>query len=540
MKFCENETLENSDSNSAPVLEKNVLTEEQKKDEINKNYLPNLSEYQQISYDINTEKGESKAFYPNVNYQDESRKGYYIFYNNNLIGLKEFYSYELTKLKDNNPFVLLHIKEFLDKLDLKLDADSYYNPIKLLSKVVSYGYQPIVDKARFIANNLIKIHEIEARFGTAINTKVCEIKVKDNKEEIFNELSYKEISSYPAIESNFSILPDKYKDTLSYIIELDKLLNNYLKDLGENIVEQNKKNKLCFILNRASFYLSQKEKLREQYKLDILLKLDKLRRKIDYLLLQHRFKFEQSKRPILNINIERCIILINSLETTSIYVEKIELQKFIEELEFALERKANNLKEQRNFEVLSLNEIREIAQVRDININSNENIREAIRNTIEDLEEQKEKNEKEIQSIATSLGMQLVGDTLQTISGIPPVNNLIKEEKKEKTDGEPKKEGMDRISELRAENKKIERRITNYRNRLERLNVGQNYDIEFINILKLYAQLIRRNYLLRNDFSGIILSEKRKIAPIEINGTKKFEEQTKLREYEIKEISKDV
>ena len=99
---------------------------------------------------------------------------------------------------------------------------------------------------------------------------------------------------------------------------------------------------------------------------------------------------------------------------------------------------------------------------------------------------------------------------------------------------------MDRISELRAENKKIERRITNYRNRLERLNVGQNYDIEFINILKLYAQLIRRNYLLRNDFSGIILSEKRKIAPIEINGTKKFEEQTKLREYEIKEISKDV
>ena len=226
--------------------------------------------------------------------------------------------------------------------------------------------------------------------------------------------------------------------------------------------------------------------------------------------------------------------------TTTIYVEKIELQKFIEELEFALERKANNLKEQRNFEVLSLNEIREIAQVRDININSNENIREAIQNTIEDLEEQKEKNEKEIQSIATSLGMQLVGDTLQTISGIPPVNNLIKEEKKEKTDGEPKKEGMDRISELQAENKKIERRITNYRNRLERLNVGQNYDIEFINILKLYAQLIRRNYLLRNDFSGIILSEKRKIAPIEINGTKKFEEQTKLREYEIKEISKDV
>ena len=67
--------------------------------------------------------------------------------------------------------------------------------------------------------------------------------------------------------------------------------------------------------------------------------MDKLKRKIDYLLLQHRFKFELSKRPILNINIERCIILINSLGTTTIYVEKIELQKFIKELEFDLKEK---------------------------------------------------------------------------------------------------------------------------------------------------------------------------------------------------------
>jgi len=49
---------------------------------------------------------------------------------------------------------------------------------------------------------------------------------------------------------------------------------------------------------------------------------------------------------------------------------------------------------------LSLDEIREIVQVRDINISSYENIREAIQNKIEELEEEKEKNEAEIQSIA--------------------------------------------------------------------------------------------------------------------------------------------
>ena len=335
-------------------------------------------------------------------------------------------------------------------------------------------------------------------------------------------------------------MANKYKDSLSYITQLNILLNKYLKQLGENIVDLKRKKKICFILNRASYYLSIKEKLKGQYELNILIKMDRLRRKIDYLLLQNRFKFEQNKRPFLGINIARCIILINSLETTSIYIEKIELQKFIEELEKALKNKANNLKERKNFDVLSLDEIREIVQVRDVNISSYENIREAIQNKIEELEEEKERNEAEIQSIATSLGIQFVGDGIKTIAGVPPVNQMLKEEKKGNTEGEPKKEGMDRINELRKENKKIERKIRNFKNKLERIKVNQNYDIQFINIMKLYQQLVRRNYHIRNDFSGIILSEKRKMASIHLKNSMKFEEQANYREYETNEISKEI
>ena len=335
-------------------------------------------------------------------------------------------------------------------------------------------------------------------------------------------------------------MANEYKDSLSYIIELDKLLNKYLKQMGENIVDLEQKKRICFILNRASFYLSNKEALKEQYELNIIKRMDKLRRKINYLLLQNRFKFEQSKRPILDINIERCIILINSLKITSIYIEKIELQKFIRELEYALERKANNLKEQKNFDALNINEIRELVQVRDVVINSNEKIKEAIQDKIEELEEEKEKNEAEIQSILANIGMKLVGDTFQSIAGVPPVNTITKEEKKESPEGVSKKEGMDRINELREEKKKIEKKIRNYRNRIEKITVNQNYDIVFINIMKLYQQLIRRNYLLRKDYSGIILSEKREIASIQLKDSTKFEEQVNNREYEIKEISKEV
>ena len=533
------ETLANSDSNSAPIFEKRILTEAEQKDEINRNYLPNLSEYQQISY--HTKKDEDDVLYPNVNYQDESKKSFYIFYNNNLSGLKSLYTKELKRLKDKYPFVLYHIMDFLDQLDLKLDADSYYNPFKLISKLISYNYQTEVDKARSIAKNLIKIKNIENSYKTDLKIRAFEIKVNDGKEGIFNELSFDEKYDYPAIENNFSILADKYKDSLSYIIELDKLLNYYLKELGENIVEENQKNKLCFILNRASFYLSNKEKLREDYKLNVLTKLDKLRRKINYLLLQNRFKFEENKRPFLNINIERSIILINSLKTTSIYIEKTELYKFIIELESALDRKANNLKDQKDFETMNLDEIGRIVQVRDRNITSNEKVKEEIANMIEELEEQKKKNEAEIESIAASIGMKLVGNTLQMISGIPPLNNIINEERREKTDDERKKEGMERINQLRADNEKIKKNITKNKNRLERVNVAQAYDIEFVNIFKLYKQLIRRNYDLRNNFSGVILSENREMAQINKDTNKnKYEEQINLREYEIKEISKEV
>ena len=535
-----NKPLSIEDSNSAPPLEKKTLTEKEQKDEINRNYLDNLSTYQQISYEIKNDDGEDEALRPNVNYQDESKQGFYIFYNNNLSKLKDLYEKELKKLKDGHPIVLHHIKDFLEKLDFDYDESTYYNPLRLISKVISYNYEPIVKKARDIASNLISIKNIEQIHGNDLKKSVVEINTFDGKEKIFNEISCFEKHDYTAIEIGFSNLANLYKDSLSYIIELDKLLNIYLKQMGENIVDIEQKKRICFILNRASFYLSNKEIIKEQYDLNILIKMDKLRRKIDYLLLQNRFKFEQNQRPILGINIERCIILINSLKLTSIFIEKTELKKFIIELEYALERKANNLKETKNFDALNLNEIKELIQVRDVVINSNEKIKEAMQDKIEELEEGLEKNNSEIQSILASIGMKLVGDTFQVISGVPPVNQIKKEEKKETTEGESKKKGMDRINELRSENKKIEKKIRNYRNRLEKINVSQNYDIEFINIMKLYQQLVRRNYLTRNDFSGLILLEKREMVTIQLKDSTKLEEQADKREYEIKEISKEV
>ena len=59
--------------------------------------------------------------------------------------------------------------------------------------------------------------------------------------------------------------------------------NNYLREIGENVTETEKIKFLSFILNRASYYLAYpSEQLLENNNLDILKKLDKLRRKIYY------------------------------------------------------------------------------------------------------------------------------------------------------------------------------------------------------------------------------------------------------------------
>ena len=184
------ETLSRSYSNSAPILEKRILTSREQIDEINRNYLPNLSEYQQILYKIKNDKEEDEPLYPNVNYQDESKKGFYIFYNNNLAGLKDLYTKELSQLKENHPVVLYHIKEFLEKLEDKYDEDTYYAPFRVISKVISYNYDSIVKKARIIAKNLMKINEIETKYKTDISKRAAEIKVCDKN--IFNEIVYEE------------------------------------------------------------------------------------------------------------------------------------------------------------------------------------------------------------------------------------------------------------------------------------------------------------------------------------------------------------
>ena len=557
METIEKPTTINSDS--APLSyksDKRILSIEEQKSEINDNYLISLSSFQKILIKLKDEKNNDveKEICPDVNYQ-ESKIGYYIFYNNNLKQLKELYKFELQKLIKTHPVVLYHIKDFLDKLDQRFDEDIYFNPVRLFSLVVSYSYQPIVENARALANNLIKINEIEKE-GTDIKLKFSQIIFMDGFGDLFKKISdkdnfYYKQETYTQIENEFAQLEFDYKDKLSYVNELEKILDKYYEELGEVSIEIKKRNGFCFILNRASYYLEQVESNKQTYDLPLLKKCDKLRRKINILLLEFRYKFGQNSRPILDIEIARYKTLNNDFSKVSIYLDRGELKTFIKKLEEAFQNKASNLKENNNFEFLNVEEIKEIAILRKVKSISNKDLKDGMEEKIEELKLKKKAKENELKSIYTEYlksGISLavncaLGNELKVITDVLQKennDNITKNEESDNNIDKKRDEGQSRIDQLQIEIAKIENNIQNYSNKIEKINIDINYDVTFINILKLYFKLIQEQYQVRNDYEGIIITEKKSMALIKNANDlyHHYEEQEKLREYEIIEISK--
>ena len=538
------ESFEKPDSNSssAPTSGIPEISTEQLKNEIKLNYLPILSSYQKISIKTKGKKENDKIFdiKPDVNYIDgDSKKSYYVFYNNNLTGLKDLYQYELDRLLDKHSIILYYLSDYLTKLDINIENKSNYDPLSMASWLLSLGNQTVVDKAKTLARNLIAIRDIENTFyGKKLTDNICEVTVSE--EELFTDLMYDknfDNNKYLEVEVLLSNLENIIKDHLTYINKLDDIIEKYKEEIGENIVSKDKILFFSFILNRASYYLSQAvEQLKENFELDLLQKLDKLRRKINYLLLKFRYKYVENERAILGILIDQLKILINTNDIKSIYLEKTQVKKFIRELEKALETKATNLSKERKFEPISIEDIKEIAKLRDVNIASDENIKNSIKDKIEELEDQIDKNKSEMQSISIKYGINL----LATTSGIPQLN-MDTNNKNTKDGNKDEEEGINKILKLNEENNKIQKQITKYKNKIQKINITQNYDIEFVNILKLYFQLIKGNYDSRDDYLGLIITEKKVQGEYQKANKKESEikEEYNLREYEIKEMSKE-
>ena len=365
-----------SNYNSAPLSN---WTDKEKKDFLIKNYLPNLSKYKHIKkIKLNNVEKEIK-FSPDVNYKNDE-KNYFIFYNNNLGGLKNFYENKLNSLIESNKKTIGYYEE---NLKSSIDSEIYYenkqilfDPKSLLNLIASkFINKDILTQCNIIAKNLSLINYIYKYFGSNINPDI--IVTVTVSEELIEEISIKYLTTenihnknnnkgfnYLLIEKDLNLLAKSDLNDVNYIEELQKNLENYKLKINpkvslENIIDY------CFVLNRVNSYLINFEKILENNSLELLQKMSSLRRKIDYDLLQYNFIFEEMNSPILDIKIDRYKLLTDSDDLKSIFLEKGETKKFVERIGESLQRKASNL-QKNSFDYLTFEEIREIASSIDI------------------------------------------------------------------------------------------------------------------------------------------------------------------------------
>lgn len=582
--------MENQIAKPAPVPELNEIVTINERDLLIENYLPSLSNYQKVIKKFKIDLGKDKTkdsdpykLSPNGNYTQQ--KDYFIFYNDNLKILIDLYQNYLKEYIKQNDFSLFFKKDNLEKVmeeiqyEYKPEADYSYNPIKLISGFISnHWYQDIIEKSNILCYNLFKLKETIGLYSDKISPEtMCAVivseKLFDEKLIVKNFNDSKENSKCPKYFKEIESLKNEKIDDIEKLNLLDKKID----ELKREIMPENSTDRwidFCFILNIISEYLKNFERSLETKSDDLLKIMNIIRIKLDYYLLDYRFKFVENLSPILDIKIQRYKTLCDSPEMTSIFLEKGESRNFKRNLREEIDKKAKNIERSYQFQDISIEEIINIA--RGINFNRLEDIIDDYDRIIRQKKDELETKKNEYLTFIAkeSLNFVLADNNNKNINynnnGITKQissaqmnqflisDNVLKEKKDNNantTDGE-KKEGSEDDSEKLLEKRKnnlnslgidskdmnndiidkISKSIQMWQNinkikddieilekKKRRIKDKFYYNIDFFNSVKLFC-LLEKKHIEKDDFVGIILEEKNK------------DKSHELREYSVKKL----
>ena len=582
--------MENQIAKPAPVPELNEIVTINERDLLIENYLPSLSNYQKVIKKFKIDLGKDKTkdsdpykLSPNGNYTQQ--KDYFIFYNDNLKILIDLYQNYLKEYIKQNDFSLFFKKDNLEKVmeeiqyEYKPEADYSYNPIKLISGFISnHWYQDIIEKSNILCYNLFKLKETIGLYSDKISPEtMCAVivseKLFDEKLIVKNFNDSKENSKCPKYFKEIESLKNEKIDDIEKLNLLDKKID----ELKREIMPENSTDRwidFCFILNIISEYLKNFERSLETKSDDLLKIMNIIRIKLDYYLLDYRFKFVENLSPILDIKIQRYKTLCDSPEMTSIFLEKGESRNFKRNLREEIDKKAKNIERSYQFQDISIEEIINIA--RGINFNRLEDIIDDYDRIIRQKKDELETKKNEYLTFIAkeSLNFVLADNNNKYINynnnGIAKQissaqmnqflisDNVLKEKKDKNTNttyGE-KKEGSEDDSEKLLEKRKnnlnslgidskdmnndiidkISKSIQMWQNinkikddieilekKKRRIKDKFYYNIDFFNSVKLFC-LLEKKHIEKDDFVGIILEEKNK------------DKSHELREYSVKKL----
>ena len=568
------------------------FNEETDENQLHEKYLLNLATYLNIEMRYNGKK-EPIILTP-IAYYSKQGKGYYVFNEDNLGNIIELFQEELKSyLQAHN--IVLHFKE--DNLNKSLNsADNFSDnpdenlPIsKLFSLFVAYfSYKNIINYANYLGKNLTKLNKLvkdcsDKNCKDKLYVLSISEKLFDNDIELIN-LNEKEKSiNYIKCLKEIEEIKDNKLEDLDRLNFIYNKIDTFEKEINP---KNSTDNKLLFslLLNNLSNYLRQFEGVKEM-KAPQLVKIIRITRsKLNFLLIENRFKYIENQSPILNIKIDRYYVLNDSINETSIYLGRGETITFINNLREEMERKSKNIEPKYQFERVDLKKIKKVAKA--IDFKKVEDLTEYYQNKIKECKSNLNLKAFEFDKAALiNIGKNIIKFNYKNLSKINMVDNgkkislsskqisqilstenddkkeekkietnenkKEKEEKKNEVDNSDEieekknlekkkknlaglgvntknysKEIMDSIYNLfkiHQEMKNLEDEIEKFSNMKEKIEEKYNYYYEYFNALKLYFELEKHDLKSKN-YKGIIVVEKNK------------EKAKELREYNVRKL----
>ena len=360
-----------------------VESPQQRKERILADYQPNFAEMQKIGLGVTrrNHRGEEEEILvvPDVHFRGEDGKEYFVFYNNHFGQLRNVLLQKLEEFKNEHDVLLFNFVPCICSIADGKDTGGkeFFNTFMRLaipgSEIFTIGFmvvptsRAIIDRARALAwgCGYLKRAMIACGSDLGVGSSPCALVL--NRDLAMDSDSTKDFltfrntpGDFAEVERNFISIAMSSETDTEQITAMEGELDRAYRKM-KPWMSNDQMIDFCFALNRASYYLSMLERDIQSKSLASVEAMDRLRRKVNRLLLEYRFIFEQSVRPFFGIKVDRCKILEDTKMAKTIFLDRSETKKFQQEVEKELDRRAQSLRREYKFENFSGEELRKLA-----------------------------------------------------------------------------------------------------------------------------------------------------------------------------------
>ncbi len=363
-----------------------AISPAEKKRNILRDYLPDLSNLQEIGLGVKIKTPDGKEIEqrvkPDVHFRGMDGKEYLVFYNNHIEQLRSLLYKRLEKeIKDHGAVLSYDESALIEKATISTSKQDYGLPIQVLRligncvgpqswvflpvntarKVISWTNSEVLNRAKILSTTCANLNNALDTFGRNVNPeKICAI-VFDKDLNQFIKFRDTPDERYKTIEEGFYKIANSDMSDKDMVIAMDKCMDEFERKIcprasAEQTID------FCFALNRASYYLYMLERDLQNRDLPTLEVMDKFRKKIDRMLLEYRFIYETNASPILGVRIDRCKIIVETEKSTMIFLDRAETRKFKETLNTVLDNKATNITRKYSMDSFTGPELRQLAE----------------------------------------------------------------------------------------------------------------------------------------------------------------------------------